>query len=202
MRQALVLTFVFILSGVVALAAQTTGTAPNQGAGQAGNPAVQNGALRITSPKAGEKLRQNFVNLQFELVNSAASAAGTPNLQIRLDSLDPITTSSTQYTFNGLSEGTHTVTVQLVDANNTAVAGARSEVQFIVLRPVTPAPSAELRKVDRAIHAALRVEGPQSADRKDIEGKQLPEAGGALPLLSVIGFGVLLGGTASALKTR
>jgi len=158
--------------------------------------------LRITSPKAGEKLRQNFVNLQFELVNSAASAAGTPNFQIRLDSLDPITTSSTQYTFNGLSEGTHTVTVQLVDANNTAVAGARSEVQFIVLRPVTPAPSAELRKVDRAIHAALRVEGPQLADRKDIEGKQLPEAGGALPLLSVIGFGVLLGGTASALKTR
>jgi hypothetical protein len=136
------------------------------------------------------------------LTNSAASAAGTPNFQIRLDSLDPVTTSSTQYTFNGLSDGTHTVMVQLVDANNTPVAGARSEVQFIVLRPVTPPPSAGLRRVDRAIQAALRVEGPQSDDRKDLEGQQLPEAGGALPLLSVIGFGVLLGGIASASKTR
>lgn len=31
---------------------------------------------------------------------------------------------------------------------------------------------------------------------------ELPETGTALPLLSVIGFGVLLGGVASALKTR
>jgi hypothetical protein len=38
---------------------------------------------------------------------------------------------------------------------------------------------------------------PAPADRNS-----LPEAGGALPLLSVIGFGVLLGGIASALKTR
>jgi hypothetical protein len=30
----------------------------------------------------------------------------------------------------------------------------------------------------------------------------LPSSAGALPLLSVIGFGVLLGGIASAMKTR
>ena len=203
-RQALaIVIIIFLLAAIVpAGSAQNVGTAPNQGVGQAGNSAAQDNVLRITSPKPGEKLRQNFVNLQFELTNAAASASGTPNFQIRLDNLDPVTTSSTQYTFNGLSEGTHTVMVQLVDANNTPVAGARSEVQFIVLRPAAPSPSAGLRKVDQAIKAALRVEGPQGTNRKDIEGQQLPEAGGALPLLSVIGFGVLLGGIASALKTR
>lgn len=34
------------------------------------------------------------------------------------------------------------------------------------------------------------------------KAESLPAAGSALPLLSVIGFGVLLGGIASALKTR
>ena len=50
------------------------------------------------------------------------------------------------------------------------------------------------------ILAALRLEQPQ--DRVSDKDQELPSAAGALPLLSVIGFGVLLGGIASAMKTR
>jgi hypothetical protein len=184
----------------IALRSQNTGTAPNQGAGQAGNPAAQGNVLRITSPKTGERLHQNFVNIQFELINGGASASGMPNFQVKLDSLDPVTTNSTNYTFNSLAPGPHTVTVQLVDANGTPVAGARGEVQFVVPQ-AAPAPGATIALRHRRpmmIAAALRVEEPQAPAKDD----ELPSAAGALPLLSVIGFGVLLGGIASAMRTR
>jgi hypothetical protein len=180
--------------------AQSAGTAPNQGAGQAGPPA--SGVLRITAPRQGERLRQNFINVQFELTNGGASAAGVPNFQLKLDSQDPVATNSTNYTFTGLTPGPHTVTVQLVDANGTPVAGARSEVPFVVLQPA-PTPGAAIALQHHRpsmIQAALRVEQPRQESRDNDD--QLPSAAGALPLLSVIGFGVLLGGIASAMKTR
>jgi hypothetical protein len=184
----------------VGLWAQNAGSAPSQGAGQAGPPASS--VLRITAPRQGERLRQNFVNIQFELTNGGASAAGVPNFQLKLDSQDPVTTNSTNYTFTGLTPGPHTVTVQLVDANGTPIAGARSEVPFVVLQPA-PTPSAAIALQHRRpsmIQAALRIEHPpqESTDNEH----PLPSAAGALPLLSVIGFGVLLGGIASAMKTR
>jgi hypothetical protein len=186
------------------LGAQNAGTAPNQGAGQAGNPAAQGNVLRITSPRAGERVRQAFINVQFELTNSGASAAGMPNFQVKLDSQDPVSTNSTSHTFSGLSPGPHTVTVQLVDANGTPVAGARSEVQFVVLQPA-PTPSAAIALQHRRpnmVLAALRVEDPAAREGHKDKEQDLPSAAGALPLLSVIGFGVLLGGIASAMKTR
>jgi len=179
--------------------AQSDGTAPNQGAGQAGPPA--SGILRITAPRQGERLRQNFINVQFELTNGGASAAGVPNFQLKLDSQDPVATNSTNYTFTGLTPGPHTITVQLVDANGTPVAGARSEVPFIVLQPApTPGAAIALHHRPSMIQAALRIEQPRQESRDNDD--QLPSAAGALPLLSVIGFGVLLGGIASAMKTR
>jgi len=186
----------------VSLKAQNAGTVPNQGAGQAGNPAAQGNVLRIISPRNGERVRQTFVNLKFELTNGGASAAGMPNFQIKLDARDPVTTSSTDQTFTGLTPGPHTITVQLVDANETPVAGARNEVQFVVLQPApTPGAAMSLRhRSPNLIAAALRVEEPE--DRVQEKDPELPSAAGALPLLSVIGFGVLLGGIASAMKTR
>jgi hypothetical protein len=184
-------------------ASQNAGTALHQGAGQAGNPAAQGNVLRIISPRSGERLRQSFVNIQFELTNDGASASGTPNFQLRLDDRDPVTTTSTTQTFTGLTPGAHTVTVQLVDANGTPIAGARSEVQFVVLQPAPAAGTAtRLRQGPYMIAAALRVEEPQTSARQNDKDQELPSAAGALPLLSVIGFGVLLGGIASAMKTR
>ena len=183
---------------------QNAGTAPNQGAGQAGNPAAQGSVLRITSPRSGERLRQSFVDIKFELTNNGASAAGTPNFQITLDSLDPVTTSSTNYTFTGVTPGPHTATVQLVDANGTPIAGARSEVQFVVLQPAATTGAAAPLSHYRSymIADALREEEPRVPAGENNRDQELPSSAGALPLLSVIGFGVLLGGIASAMKTR
>lgn len=189
---AIVLVVALLIAGPLVASAQSTGAAPNQPPPQAANAAT----LRITSPHQGERLKQDFISVQFELTNSGVSAAGTPNFELQLDGRDTVTTSSTEYTFTGLTPGEHKLTVQLVDANGTPIAGARSEVQFFILRP-----SATLRRQARALAAALRVEDRREPLR-DMDGHELPAAGGALPLLSVIGFGALLGGIASAMKTR
>ncbi len=205
-RQGAILAIVFLFAIFVlalGMGAQNAGSAPNQGAGQAGPPTSS--VLRITAPRSGERLHQNFINVQFELTNSGASAAGQPTFQLKLDSQDPVSTNSTSYTFNGLAPGPHRIAIQLVDANGTPIAGARSEVPFVVLQPApapAPAPGAAIALRHRRpsmIQAALRVEAPRESQDNDDE---LPSAAGALPLLSVIGFGVLLGGIASAMKTR
>ncbi len=183
-----------------ALQAQNNGIPATQGAGQAGTPATQGGVLRITSPKGGERLQQNFVNVQFELLNQGASAAASPNYEVQLDSRDPVTTNSTSYTFNGLKPGTHTITVQLVDANGTPIAGARAQTQFVVAKQApTPGEAIALpHRRSKLVTTAFRIEDA----RQPPQEKQLSSAAGALPLLSVIGFGVLLGGIASAMRTR
>lgn len=197
---------VLALTPLLLLAAQVSGAAPQPNgtppqtpgavSQPAPAPASNPAALRILSPHQGERLEQDFVSVRYELTNSGASAASTPTFQLQLDGKDAVTTSSTEYTFTGLAPGAHKITVQLVDANETPIPGATNQVQFFIVQPATG-----LRREARVVAAALRVEDPQQP-MKDIEGHELPSAGGALPLLSVIGFGALLGGIASALKTR
>jgi hypothetical protein len=173
---------------------QNNGTAPSQGVAP---PAAPQSAVSILKPASGEKLHQTFVAVSFSLTNPAASAAGAPNFRLRLDSQDPVTTTSTDYTFTGLTPGAHTVTVQLVDANGTPVPGAQAVVQFSVLR------QAARNRGPQAIAAALRLDPSTDIHVQDTtQPAPMTPAGGALPLLSVIGFGVLLGGIASAMKTR
>lgn len=164
--------------------------------------------LRILSPRAGAKLAQDFVDIRFELVNPAAAASPTPTYQLQLDDSDPVRTSSTDYTFTGLAAGQHTVTVELVDANNMPVAGSRSAVKFTVgaRQPNAGAPQGALTgpaddKTEQASQPGEAGAHLQAAAYEE-KGAALPNSSSALPLLSVIGFGVLLGGIASALKTR
>jgi hypothetical protein len=122
--------------------------------------------------------------VQFALANPG-SVATAPNFVVQVDNQDPVTTTSTSVDFTGLAPGPHTVTVQLVDANNTPIAGARAIVQFTTVQPqaeLTPKPGT-------IVPAALH---------EDV----LPHTRTTLPLLSVIGFGVLVGGIVSAMKTR
>jgi hypothetical protein len=201
--KAIVLAMALLTAAPLVANAQKTGTAPDQAPpSQAAPPnqappAATAAALRILSPHEGERLKQDFIHVQFELTNSGASAAGTPTFELQLDSLDPVTTSSNDYTFTGLAPGAHKITVQLIDANGTPISGAAGQVQFFILRP-----TATLRHKARALAAALRVEDSKQQPLRDMDGHELPAAGGALPLLSVIGFGALLGGIASAMKTR
>src|SRR3954467_14232937 len=132
-RKLFVLAMMAVTAVAWARAPQTTSaTAPS--AATAAQAPTANAALNILKPHAGDKVRENSIVVTYALANPGASAAGSPNYQVRLDSQDAVTTTATEYSFTGLQPGAHTVTVQLVDANGTPVSGAQASVQFSVLR--------------------------------------------------------------------
>lgn len=145
-------------------------------------------SLRIVSPKAGEKLAQTFVAVKYEPM--APTAAGTPTYELRLDGRDPVRISDTTYTFNGLTPGSHDLIVQIVDANGTPVMGTQAEVKFSTVNPPTGASPSSTGPSAGITSTPLSFPHPNTT----------PD--GSLPLLSVIGFGILVGGVISALRTR
>jgi hypothetical protein len=155
--------------------------------------------LKIISPANGAKISTNFVDVRYQLTNPATAASATPTFQLQLDGGDPVQTASTEFTFTGLPPGAHTVSVEAVDANSTPLVGTQQSVRFTILpqgpKPTTP--SSQLNTGAQLREAAMQQDAPAPAPQD-----ALPNTGSALPLLSVIGFGVLLGGIASALKTR
>jgi hypothetical protein len=150
---------------------------------------VQQSGLRIVSPKPGETLAQTFVAVQYQPL--APPAAGMPTYELRLDNRDPVQTTDTSYTFDGLKPGSHDLIVQIVDANGTPVANTRSEVKFVTANP-SPGESSSSSGPRASLLPPLSVPG----------SRELPADNDSLPLLSVIGFGILVGGVISALRTR
>ena len=188
------------------------GLALAQTAVTAGNSATP-AAIRILAPNPGEKVTQSAVTVQFQLENPGVAASGFPNFSVQLDGRDPVITAQTTQDFTGLAPGQHTVVVQLVDANNTPVTGSRAETQFTVATPAPtqPAPAdqqqapgaqqpsgTERPPADQASAALPQKDDATLTD----QGETLPAASSALPLLSVVGFGALVGGVISALRTR
>ncbi|GEM_PF-3340555 len=153
----------------------------------AANGTAGQASLHILSPAAGEKLGQKYVVVQYE--NSSPNSAGDLNYELRLDARDPVHTKDTTYTFNGLTPGEHNLVVQAVDASGTPVSGTRSEVQFTVA-----AVAASTQTSAAAAPNIPTLPQPMAND--------LPNGNGSLPLLSIIGFGILVGGVISALRTR
>ena len=159
-------------------AGQSAGNAPNS------NVPSQAGSLRVNSPKANERLRQNFVHVQYQLVNRGTDPATSPNFTVQLDGNDPITTTAYDYTFTGLAPGAHTVTVTLVDANGVPIANSQVSTKFTVANQNGPAPSTYLREDAKVLYAGM-------ASFSD---------GTALYWLSLIGFAVLVGGICTAAR--
>jgi hypothetical protein len=164
--------------------------------GEIGAPTPGTTGIRVLAPQAGQKFGTNIVAVRFELTNPRAVAATSPNFRLQMDAADPITTASTDYTFTGLAPGVHKLTIELIDANETPVAGTQVVVPFTVtqLGP-QPAPTSSVSPINPPDYV------PTSYLALD-DHDTLPNSGSALPLLSVIGFGVLVGGIATAMKTR
>ena len=150
-------------------------------------PAPSFPAINVLTPKSGDVLKQDFVTVKYVLTSSV-SAASTPTFQLRLDNQEPVETTDTQYTFTGVPPGTHTVTIQVVDANDTPLPGLRNQVQFTVAPASNATSNPPLGSGAQTANASSRGD--------------LPKTGSPLPLLSVIGMGMLVGGLASALRTR
>jgi hypothetical protein len=151
----------------------------------AGTVAAQNSLLHILSPVPSQQLSTSYVDVNYELVNPGVSG-GSPDFQVQLDGREPVLSKDTTYTFTGLTPGEHTVVVQVVDANGTPIAGGRSAVVFFVIAGVSQ-------------QQGTRAPGMTTNNG---EPPELAPASSTLPLLSIIGFGVLVGGVASALRTR
>jgi hypothetical protein len=171
------------------------------------NPAPESALIRILNPVASQKLTNNAATVRFELTNPTA-ISGTPNYLVQMDGRGPITTSQRQQVFTGLSAGAHTVTVELVDANGTPIQAGRAAVQFFLAPPPaqpvtnTPKAAAGTAPAKRELKiAGFKFQRPDPA-MVDQDESNLPPASSPLPLISVIGFGVLVGGIVSAMKTR
>jgi hypothetical protein len=193
---------------ITGLAGGQTSAPPSRQPGGTGsaagtvNASPQSQLLRILTPVASQQFSNNAITFRFELVNPAAYA-GTPNFLIQLDGTEPVRTTSTEKDFTGLTAGVHNITVILVDANDSPIPGGRASVQFTVASQ-TAQPSSqtsmpaneEARKLKLGGYQFQKLDPEQSAD------PDLPKASSPLPLISVIGFGILVGGIVSALKTR
>jgi len=173
-------------------------------------PEAQPSPVRILTPTAGQNVADGYVHLSFELVQPSLS--GEPNFVVQLDNADPINMTETDYTFADLQPGTHTIRVTLVDANNVPVQGSAATVQFKV-------PSEQAPKNGEPHGATLHYGGtagsqvgrtlagaapafPIPPELRNEGDPKLPMAGSPLPILSLIGFGLLIGGAAHAMRSH
>jgi hypothetical protein len=167
------------------------------------NAEAQSSSIRILTPVAGQTLTSNFVDLRFEVTHPVLS--GEPNFLVQLDSSDPINMTETNYTFSSLQPGIHTVRVTLVDANNSPVQGGAATVQFKVPSVSQPAhvdgSRGTKQREPRAI-AGLAPGAPIPPELRNDGDLNLPLAGSPLPILSLIGFGLLIGGAAQTMRSR
>jgi hypothetical protein len=194
-----------ILAALAAALAQgdRSGQQGGQASQQIVNPLPQSPSIRILTPVSGQMLASDFVVVRFEAVQPVLS--DEPDFQIQLDDRDPVNTSSTDYTFTGLQPGVHTVRVTLVDANFTPAAGGAATVQFKV--PVAGSSHQNALPLGARPHANQSIAGafppaPIPPElRKDGDVKA-PIAGSPLPVLSLIGFGLLIGGAIQTMRRR
>jgi len=143
--------------------------------------------VHIISPEPGEDLGKSYAVVQYQQVSPMITS--NPIYELRMDGRDPVHTTETNYIFKGLKPGNHTLLVQVVDSKNAPLSGTRSEVHFTV---AGNAAAANATQAQNEILPPLR----------QPLVKDLPNGNGSLPLLSIIGFGILVGGVISALRTR
>jgi hypothetical protein len=204
------------LTGILAVTLLTLSAVVAQTTPSPGAVTPTPGSLRILTPKNGDKVVNDFVDLTYELA-SPASADSSPTFQVRLDAGEPVRTTDVRYTFTGLKPGRHTASVEVVDANNVPVQGSRAEVHFTVTAAATPqsAPPVERRPSTAQLIVASAKSGvaqPHLQDADFQEGpapdegenaaRSLPESSSPLPLLLLIGLSGLVCGILSARRTR
>lgn len=207
------LSALFLIFAISIAGAQST---PSTAPGTQTSVMAASSSLKIVSPTVGQKIGSTAVDVQYQMTDAGASAAPSPTYRVQLDGRDSSETLDTEYSFTGLAPGPHSATVELVDANHNPIPGSRAVVHFTTFTPgLTPAPAAGTPPTNPAPSNAAPAK-PQTTGALSppqiIKARmplppanpadQLPSAGGDLPLLSIVGFGVLAGGVISALRTR
>lgn len=179
MRNLRLFVFIFLLSVAVPFGLHRRAWTQSPGAITSQAPDLQ---LQIISPKSGETLSHTYVTVQY----GSSPVRGGNFYNLYLDGREPVQTSDTTYTFNGVQAGEHHLAVEIAGRGAPAF-GSRSDIKFTVANPAHGGNSAVAQN-----RGALPL--PPASD--------LPDGNSPLPLLSVIGFGILVGGVISALRTR
>lgn len=175
--------------------AQASGAADNN---KPGAEMATSGMIKVLSPKVNERLGSSAVIIRFQLEASGAAADSMPTYRVHLDGRNPVETTSTEHSFAGLTDGEHVISIDLVDANHVPVPLSHTEVRFQTYTPTTNnkvSSATSVRNVPPTVKANWEL--PASEGHPD-----LPTGATELPLLSMVGFGVLVGGVISAMRTR
>jgi len=80
--------------------------------------------ISITSPVNGSTVYSSTVNATVEVLNFTAGTDG--NISFSIDNGTAVTGTSTSHTFEGLTDGQHTITANLVGTNQSVIATATS----------------------------------------------------------------------------
>ena len=170
---------------------------------------AQSAVLRVTSPQPQQRQTVNFVTVHYELQNPTSASAGSPNFQVQLDGNDPVTTTTTEQSFTGLTPGQHVITVRMVDANGTAIPDSQTQVQFFVI-PTAQNGGATGNQASPGSGTQTTSPTPQVRNGNSVQGEDkvqeasvLPEPRNLLPVAGIVGFSFLIGGiVCRSIKTR
>ena len=186
---------ILVLSAISIAGAQNSGSANSSAAP---HHATTRRVIHIVSPAFGENLEGPSVSIRYKVSSTKRSSTRPTTFRIQMDSQPPVETTETAYTFDSVAPGPHDVTVELLDSRNRPLSSSLVKTSFVSAAPDTNS-TAEL-VVEPMLPPSLQKVAmflPQAAAPID------PGDGSAeMPLLSVIGLGVLVGGMVSAMKTR
>jgi hypothetical protein len=186
---------ILVLSAISIAGAQNSG---NGNFNTAANHATTRRVIHIVSPTSGENLEGSSVSIRYEVSSTKRTSARSTTFRIQMDAQPPVETTETAYTFDSVAPGPHDVTVELLDSRKRPLSSSLVKTSFVSAEPDTSS-TAEL-VVEPMLPPSLQKVAmflPQAAAPID------PGDGSAeMPLLSVIGLGVLVGGMVSAMKTR
>ncbi len=152
----------------------------------ADNAISQSEMIRLDSPRPNDQLASGMVEVRYQRLEESAAQPNPNTFRIQLDSEDPISTEHTTCVLTGVTPGHHTVSVSLLDAGGTPVPHSVVSASFTVL-------PAAYRQDSGALVASQAPPPPSEGHNPNSR---------ALPILSIIGFGVLVGGIFSAMRTR
>jgi hypothetical protein len=149
------------------------------------------------------------VDLQFEVVPPAQS--GQLPMLVQLAPSDGLASGDAASTFSELQPGEHTARVTLLDSHNRPLRGGSATVRLNVREAAkAAAPNAtagsDASRIEPATPQELRGAEPGLPVPPELQSQpdqeELPVSTAPLPIVSFIGFALLIGGTISAMRAH
>jgi len=153
--------------------------------------------VRIIAPAPGENMSADSLSVLYDVDSQKNLPTRPAKYRLQLDSQLPVETAETTYTFDSLTPGQHNLVIELVDSKQRPIKASRAEIAFVSSAPETTPADLVVEPMMPPTLQKVAMFLPQAAAPIDSG-----DGSAEMPLLSVIGLGVLVGGMVSAMKTR